>query len=250
MNEWTEDSTADSGDWITTVAAQLKGEKGFGLASFLRYFFDETYPTGLWDVTDTKRTNDINSTSTPDEIIETQNRIIMFDWIELMKNLKEKFATDNIFCDCNSATGSGKCDEARVNPECNLWLQEKVSKDHDAMIGTCSAQNDKTNEDEYAMLKKSSDAVKRWKKHKHLLERIQNTQNFETLAKKIREAFVRGEQIDKKIEEYMNSVLGMEKVQADIDDRTDRLKIITNSGMPPFKDPNNPIFNSVVPVPL
>lgn len=129
------------------LAKPWKARETPAYQSFMRYFMDTTYPTGLWDVTDTTRTNALSATATPDEIVETNNRVLMFNWLELMKSLRAKFKDGEAFCDTKC---EGKCqhepDEA-CTAACNQSYQQCQTKCKHPIDNMCTdacyANNDK-----------------------------------------------------------------------------------------------------------
>ncbi len=173
--------------WISWIAGRFKSGQGPNLQMFLRYFMDVTYPTGLWDVTDTTQTNQLSATATPDEIVETNNRVIMFNWIELMKTLQHKFEEGENFCDISC---EGKCDnmcsnddkkecENNFNKVCDLWLQQGFGPT-DAQIpilGTCQRLDTISNNINnksflYNSISASEKATNNWEKYKNAIQNM------------------------------------------------------------------------------
>lgn len=168
----------------------------------LRYFRDDTYPGGFWNISDPTRTNELNGTETPDEIVEKNNRVNMFNWMLLADVLRQKFEEDETsICDAKCV---GQClwrqpDEGRCLP----WLQENVARETPSLgsePGTCFKQSrldrsvSKDSMPEmYQYIEHSDRAYAKWKKYRDALRATSDPAKRRQLIETFQEKFDVGE---------------------------------------------------------
>lgn len=102
-----------------SIMNDLDKEKASYTGQYLaRLFKDDSYPSWWGGVSPTEATNNLSSQLSPDEIVETSNRLIMFNWEKLVEEIQKN---DDLQLMANECAENEK-------EKCKIWLQQKIGK--------------------------------------------------------------------------------------------------------------------------
>ena len=153
-----------------SIMNDLDKEKASYTGQYLaRLFKDNSYPSWWGGVSPTEATNNLSSQLSPDEIVETSNRIIMFNWQKLVEEIQKN---DDL------QLMSSECAE-NEKEKCKIWLQEKIGDIPflEKTPGNCVNENnelDDVRNNQYKILAYSEKVNESWANHYSKLLTLKN----------------------------------------------------------------------------
>ena len=154
------------------IMHDIDGEQTSYTGQYLgRLMGDDSYPSNWNNVSPTEATNTLSNQLSPDEIIETSNRVIMFNWLALVKEIQKKNDLEIMANECAD----------NEKKKCKIWLQEKIGDSDDKFNkkspGNCMDENyklDDLQENQYKILAYSDKVNESWANHYAKLLTLKN----------------------------------------------------------------------------